>query len=105
MDKVKEKIKKGFDPQIDILHGGDGLADWMQYTITIMMFATLGGVLWLLFHPVLDLDETHRDLLNILLGSFIASFGKVIDFWFKLFLILIFIDIFYIYVLWVVFKL
>ena len=23
------------------------------------------------------------DLLNILLGSFIASFGKVIDFWFK----------------------
>jgi hypothetical protein len=40
-------------------------------------------VLWLLFHPVLDLDETHRDLLNILLGSFIASFGKVIDFWFK----------------------
>ena len=83
MDKVKEKIKKGFAPQIDILHGGDGLPDWMQYTITIMMFATLGGVLWLLFHPVLDLDETHRDLLNILLGSFIASFGKVIDFWFK----------------------
>ena len=83
MDKVKEKIKKGVDPQIDILHGGDGLPDWMQYTITIMMFATLGGVLWLLFHPVLDLDETHRDLLNILLGSFIASFGKVIDFWFK----------------------
>ena len=79
MDKVKEKIKKGFDPQIDILHGGDGLPDWMQYTITIMMFATLGGVLWLLFHPVLDLDETHRDLLNILLGTFIATFGKTIE--------------------------
>jgi hypothetical protein len=31
----------------------------------------------------LELDETHRDLLNIILGSFIASFGKTIDFWFR----------------------
>ena len=67
----------------DELHGGDGLPDWMQFTITAAMFGTLGCVLYLLFHPELELDETHRDLLNILLGSFIASFGKVIDFWFR----------------------
>ncbi len=67
----------------DELHGGDGLPDWMQFTITAAMFGTLGWVLYLLFHPELELDETHRDLLNILLGSFIASFGKVIDFWFR----------------------
>ena len=39
--------------------------------------------IYLLFHPTLQLDDTHRDLLNILLGSFIASFGKCIDFWFR----------------------
>ena len=83
MDKVKEKIKKGFDPQIDILHGGDGLPDWMQYTITLGMFVVLYWVLYLLFHPVLELDPNHRDLLNIILGTFIATFGKTIDFWFR----------------------
>ena len=55
----------------------------MQFIITASMFGVLGWVLYLLFHPILELDETHRDLLNILLGSFIASFGKVIDFWFR----------------------
>lgn len=68
---------------IDIVHGGDGLPDWMQFTITLGMFGMLSWVLYLLFHPTLTLAETHRDLLNILLGTFIASFGKVIDFWFR----------------------
>ena len=67
----------------DQLHGGDGLPDWMQFTITFGMFAVLYWVLYLLFHPTLQLDETHRDLLNIILGTFIATFGKTIDFWFR----------------------
>ena len=67
----------------DVIHDGDGLPDWMQFTITLGMFGLLTWVLYLLFHPTLELDETHRDLLNILLGTFIASFGKVIDFWFR----------------------
>ena len=61
------------------VYEGDGLPDWMQFTITLGMFGLLVWVLYLLFHPTLTLDETHRDLLNILLGTFIASFGKVID--------------------------
>ena len=47
------------------------------------MFAVLYWVLHLLFHPTLELDEKHRDLLNIILGTFIATFGKTIDFWFR----------------------
>ena len=78
-----EKIKNGLPTGPDVAHGGDGLPDWMQFSITASMFGVLGCVLYLLFHPTLELDETHRDLLNILLGSFIASFGKVIDFWFR----------------------
>ena len=67
----------------DVINGGDGLPDWMQFSITLGMFGMLVWVLYLLFHPTLALDETHRDLLNILLGTFIASFGKVLDFWFR----------------------
>ena len=81
--EVKKIGKNGLPLGPDNLHGGDGLPDWMQFAITTAMFGTLGWVLYLLFHPTLDLDEVHRDLLNILLGSFIASFGKVIDFWFR----------------------
>ena len=67
----------------DKYYGGDGLPDWMQFAITVGMFGLLYWILHLLFHPTLELDETHRDLLNIILGSFIASFGKTIDFWFR----------------------
>mgnify|MGYP003138950864 FL=1 len=69
--------------KIDTVNQGDGLPDWMQFTISLLMFALFSWVLYLLFHPTLELDEKHRDLLNILLGGFIAMFGKVIDFWFK----------------------
>ena len=68
----------------DVVNGGDGLPDWMQFTITVLQFVLFGGILWLLFHPVLELKEQHRDLLNIILGTFIATFGKSIDFWFKI---------------------
>ena len=67
----------------DQLHGGDGLPDWMQFIITAGMFGVLWWVLYLLFHPTLELDEVHRDLLNIILGTFKATFGKTIDFWFR----------------------
>ena len=80
---VCEAKKKPISTGPDVYGGGDGLPDWMQFTITAGMFAILYWVLHLLFHPTLELDETHRDLLNIILGTFIATFGKTIDFWFR----------------------
>ena len=68
---------------LDTLHGGDGLPDWMQFLVTAGMFGMLSWILYLLFHPILIIDDKHRDLLNILLGTFIATFGKCIDFWFR----------------------
>ena len=65
----------------DELHGGDGLPDWMQYSITVGMFGLFVWIIWLLFHETLP--ENFRDLLNIIVGGFLASFGKVVDFWFK----------------------
>ena len=65
----------------DELHGGDGLPDWMQFTITASMFGLFVWIIWLLFHSTLD--PQFRDLLDIIVGGFLASFGKVIDFWFR----------------------
>ena len=67
----------------DELHGGDGLPDWMQFTITVAMFGVFAWIIYLLFTPSMTLDEKFRDLLNIIVGGFLASFGKVVDFWFK----------------------
>ena len=64
----------------DELHGGDGLPDWMQFTITAAMFGLFIWIIYLLFHAALA--DNFRDLLNIIVGGFLASFGKVVDFWF-----------------------
>ena len=65
----------------DELHGGDGLPDWMQFAITTAMFGLFEWIIYLLFHATLA--DNFRDLLNIIVGGFLASFGKVVDFWFK----------------------
>ena len=83
MERVKKALNGNIPTGPDNVNGGDGLPDWMQFTITVAMFGLLYWILTLLFHPKLELDPTHRDLLNIILGSFIASFGKTIDFWFR----------------------
>jgi len=80
LDRFSKK-KSAFD--LDVMNGGDGLPDWMQFVISLIMFGSFAWIIWLLFHPVLKLEDNFRDLLNIIVGTFLASFGKVIDFWFK----------------------
>ena len=50
---MKNKLPTG----PDTINGGDGLPDWMQFTITAGMFGMLVWVLYLLFHPTLSLEE------------------------------------------------
>ena len=83
VDKIKKAVNGYLPTGPDKYYGGDGLPDWMQFTISLLQFSLLWWILWLLFHPTLELDPTHRDLLNIILGTFIATFAKVIDFWFR----------------------
>jgi len=83
VDKIKKAVNGNLPTGPDKYYGGDGLPDWMQFTISLLQFGLLWWILWLLFHPTLELDPTHRDLLNIILGTFIATFSKVIDFWFR----------------------
>ena len=56
---------------------------WMRFILTGIIFGSFFWVLWLLFTDKFTLDDKFRDLLNIIIGSFLVSFGKVVDFWFK----------------------
>tara|TARA_B100000745_G_C19878597_1_gene293222 strand:- start:152 stop:454 length:303 start_codon:yes stop_codon:yes gene_type:complete len=81
--KVESERTKG-RRETDRDLGSDGLPDWMQFSITLLMFVSFGGIILLLFsNERFQLDEKFRDLLNIIVGTFLASFGKVVDFWFK----------------------
>ena len=56
---------------------------WMRFIFTGIMFGSFYWVVCLLFTDSFTLDDKFRDLLNIIIGSFLVSFGKVVDFWFK----------------------
>jgi uncharacterized membrane protein YedE/YeeE len=56
---------------------------WLRAFFTSIIFFSFSLILWLLFNPHYPLEDKFRDLLNIIVGSFLVSFGKVIDFWFK----------------------
>ena len=56
---------------------------WMRFILTGIIFGSFFFIMWLLFTDKFTLDDKFRDLLNIIIGSFLVSFGKVVDFWFK----------------------
>jgi len=56
---------------------------WIRAFFTTIIFSSFAYILYLLFNPTYMLEDKFRDLLNIIVGSFLVSFGKVIDFWFK----------------------
>ena len=56
---------------------------WIRAFFTTIIFSSFALILYLLFNPTYVLEDKFRDLLNIIVGSFLVSFGKVIDFWFK----------------------
>ena len=56
---------------------------WIRAFFTTIIFLSFAYILHLLFSPDVTLEDKFRDLLNIIVGSFLVSFGKVIDFWFK----------------------
>ena len=56
----KETLKKVINGDVpvgpDKYYGGDGLPDWMQFTISLLLFGLLYWILNLLFHTKIELD-------------------------------------------------
>ena len=54
---------------------------WARFTISIANALTFLVLLYLLFYS--DVKETSRDLINILMGAYVAVLAKSTDYWFR----------------------
>ena len=54
---------------------------WARFIISIANAITFLALLWLLFYA--DVKETSRDLVNILVGAYVAVLAKSTDYWYK----------------------
>ena len=54
---------------------------WARFTISVANAVTFLVLLWLLFFA--EVQETSRDLVNILVGAYVAVLAKSTDYWFK----------------------
>ena len=54
---------------------------WARFIISISNAITFLALLWLLFYA--EVQETSRDLVNILVGAYVAVLAKSTDYWFK----------------------
>ena len=54
---------------------------WARFTISLANALSFMVLLWLLFFA--EVQETSRDLVNILVGAYVAVLAKSTDYWFK----------------------
>ena len=54
---------------------------WARLIISVANAVTFLAVLWLLFYA--EVKDTSRDLVNILIGAYVAVLAKSTDYWFK----------------------
>ena len=54
---------------------------WARFIISVANAVTFLAILWLLFYS--EVKDTSRDLVNILIGAYVAVLAKSTDYWFK----------------------
>ena len=54
---------------------------WARFAISVANAVTFLAILWLLFYA--EVKDTSRDLVNILIGAYVAVLAKSTDYWFK----------------------
>ena len=54
---------------------------WARFALSLVVFGTFLLLLYLLFFQ--EVGTTYRDIVNILVGSYVAILTKTADYWFK----------------------
>ena len=54
---------------------------WARFVLSLVVFGAFFVLLYLLFFQ--EVSETYRDIVNILVGTFVAILTKTADYWFK----------------------
>ena len=52
-----------------------------RFVITLIIALTFIFLIWLLFY--VELPQASRDLINIMVGAYVAVLAKATDYWFK----------------------
>ena len=69
------------EEQSKSIEGRKKLNFWARFTLSLVVFGTFLLLLYLLFFQ--EVGTTYRDIVNILVGSFVAILTKTTDYWFK----------------------
>ena len=54
---------------------------WARFTLSIIIVVTFLFLVWLLFME--ELPQASRDLINIMVGAYVAVLAKSTEYWFK----------------------
>ena len=54
---------------------------WSRFTLSLIIVLTFLFLIWLLFFGTLPAES--RDLVNIMVGAYVAVLAKATDYWFK----------------------
>jgi len=54
---------------------------WARFTLSMIIVMTFLFLVWLLFYG--ELPAASRDLINIMVGAYVAVLAKATDYWFK----------------------
>ena len=54
---------------------------WARFALSIVVFGAFFVLLYLLFFQ--EVSETYRDIVNILIGTYVAILTKTAGYWFK----------------------
>ena len=54
---------------------------WARFTLSMIIVFTFLFLVWLLFFGALPAES--RDLINIMVGAYVAVLAKATDYWFK----------------------
>ena len=69
------------EEQSKSIEGRKKLNFWARFTLSLVVFGTFLLLLYLLFFQ--EVGTTYRDIVNILVGSYVAILTKTADYWFK----------------------
>ena len=76
---TEEDMKK--EEQAKSIENRKKLNFWARFVLSLVVFGTFLLLLYLLFFQ--EVGTTYRDIVNILVGSFVAILTKTADYWFK----------------------
>ena len=69
------------EEQSKSIEGRKKLNFWARFSLSLGVFGTFLILLYLLFFQ--QVGDTYRDIVNILVGSYVAILTKTADYWFK----------------------